>query len=187
MLRARSTVDLAGLVLLVVGVAVFDDHGREHPSRLIGEGDLLANPYAVRLFLARGECNRQAPGQAVLQVHGLDDALVVLANHKAREGREDAGGDHLEVGESPGIQGYPGEALGPTEQLIALLLWRPAVDEFAAVGSYGSVWGAYVHRFTSARIVASLAGSLRNKRPARPAAQWFQGRSPTTQSLNSPA
>src|SRR5215203_2717213 len=187
MLGARGTVDLAGLVLLVVGVAVLDDHGREHPSRLIGEGDLFADPYAVCLFFARGECNRQAPGQAVLQVHGLDDALVVLADHKAREGREDAGGDHLQVRESPGIQGYPGEALGPTEQLIALLLWRPAVDEFAAVGSYGSVWGAYVHRFTSARIVASLAGSLRNKRPARPAAQWFQGRSPTTQSLNSPA
>src|SRR5215213_6861380 len=37
MFRARSTVDLAGLVLLVVGVAVFDDHGGENPSRLIGE------------------------------------------------------------------------------------------------------------------------------------------------------
>src|SRR5215208_4083484 len=102
MLRARSTVDLAGLVLLVVGVAVLDDHGREHPSRLIGEGDLLANPYAVCLFLARGECDRQAPGQAVLQVHRLDDALVVLADHKARERREDSARDHLQVGESPG-------------------------------------------------------------------------------------
>src|ERR687897_2213182 len=63
MLRARSAVDLAGLALLVVGVAVFDDHGRENASRLVGERDLLANP-------------------------------------KAREGREDAGGDHLQVRES---------------------------------------------------------------------------------------
>src|SRR5215211_6688155 len=96
MLLARSTVDLAGLVLL-------------------GEGDLLANPYAVCLFLASGECDRKAPGQAVLQMHRLDDALVVLADHKAREGREDAGGDHLQIGESPGTQSYPGEALGPPE------------------------------------------------------------------------
>src|SRR5688500_13651943 len=62
MLRARSAVDLAGLALLVAGVAVFDDHGRENASRLVGEGDLLANPYAVCLYLARGECDRQAPG-----------------------------------------------------------------------------------------------------------------------------
>src|SRR5215213_824058 len=102
MLRARSTVDLAGLVLLGIGVAVLDDHGRENPSRLIGEGYLLANLYAVCLFLARGKCDRQAPGQAVLQVHRLDDACVVLADHKARERREDSGGDHLQVGESPG-------------------------------------------------------------------------------------
>src|SRR5215203_1341453 len=171
MFKARSTVDLAGLVFLVVGVAVLDDHGGENPSRLIGEGDLLAHPYAVCLFLAHGECDRQAPGQAVLQVHRLDDALVVLADHKARKGREDAGGDHLQVRESPGTQSYPGEALGPTEQLISLLLRRPAVDELAAMRGDSSVFRADVHPFTSARIVACLAGSLRNKRPARPAAQ----------------
>ncbi len=101
-LRVRRAVDLPGLVLLVVGVAVLDDHGGENASRLVREGDLLADPYAVCLFLARGECDRQAPGQAVLEVHRLDDALVVLADHKAREGREDAGGEHLQVRESPG-------------------------------------------------------------------------------------
>src|SRR5215210_515458 len=112
MLRARSAEDLCGLVLLVVGVAVLDDHCRKYPSRLVGEGDLLANPYPVRLFLAHGECDRQAPDQTVLQVHRLDDALVVLADHKAGQGREDAGGDHLQVRESPRTQSYPGEALG---------------------------------------------------------------------------
>src|SRR5215210_7909708 len=100
-LRARSAEDLGGLALLVVGVAVLDDHGREHASRAVGEGDLLAHPYAVRLFLTYGECDRQAPYETVLEVHRLDDALIVLADHNAREGREDTGGDHLQVGEGP--------------------------------------------------------------------------------------
>src|SRR5919112_5003665 len=187
MLGVRRTVDLAGFVLFVVGVAVLDDHGRKNASRIVCEGDLLTDPYAVCLLLARGECDRQAPGQTVLEVHGLHDALVVLTDHETREGREDAGGEHLQVGESPRTQGYPGEALGPAEQLVALVLGRPAVDELAAVWRDGSVLRADVHPFTSARIVACPAGSLRNRRPARPAAQWSQGRSPTTQSLNSPA
>src|SRR5215210_1799379 len=115
MLGVRRPVDLGGLALLVVRVAVFDDHGREHPSRAVGEGDLLSHPYPVRLFLTRGEGDRQAPYETVLQVHRLDDALVVLADHKARKRREDAGGDHLQVREGPRTQGYPREAPGPPE------------------------------------------------------------------------
>src|SRR5215204_315100 len=46
MLIVRRAEDLAGLVLLVVGVAVLDDHGREDAACTVGEGDLFSHPYA---------------------------------------------------------------------------------------------------------------------------------------------
>src|SRR3712207_5710642 len=120
-------------------------------------------------------------------MHGLDYGLVVLASHKTREGREDAGGDHLQVGERPRAQRYLPQPQCPLLTLFALLLRRPPVYQGAAVRGAGRVFDVDVHRFTSRATAASGPGSLRHTRPARPTTQWSQGRSPTTQSLSSAA
>src|SRR5215217_9618433 len=66
-------------------------------------------------------------------LHVLDDALVVLADHKAGEGREDAGRDHLQVGERPRSERDLGEISRPLGALVALLMGRATVYERAAV------------------------------------------------------
>src|SRR3712207_2719543 len=176
----RSTLFPYTTLFRSVGVAVLDEHGGHHPSIASGKSYLLAN--GVRFVLADVERDRHAPHQAAGEAHGLDDGLVVLADHETRKRREDTGGDHLEVRERPRAERDLAQLLCPLPALVALVFRRPPVYERTAVRDAGRVLGLDVHPFTS----GEPSGSLRRTRPARPAAQWSQGRSPTTQSLSSP-
>jgi hypothetical protein len=72
-LAVGGAVDLEGLTLLVVGVAVLDDHGGDDLPAAGREGNLLAVTYLFRLVLRDGERDRHAPHQAVCEAHALDD------------------------------------------------------------------------------------------------------------------
>src|SRR5215210_2609560 len=66
MVLVGGAVDLAGLALPVVCVAILDQHGGDHLSvSSSSEGYLLALAYRVRLFLPHRERDRHAPDQAV--------------------------------------------------------------------------------------------------------------------------
>src|SRR5215207_5656009 len=127
-LQVGRTVDLPRLALLLVGVAVLEEHRGDHAPVAVLKGYLLALAYGVRLVLADGERDGHAPHQAAGEMHGLDDALVVLADHKARKRGEDAGGDHLQVGERSRADCYLLQLLCLMLALLALLLGCPPVD-----------------------------------------------------------
>src|SRR5918998_3433508 len=114
-LFVRRAEDLAGLALPVVGELVLDEHGGEDAAIAVHERDLVALGDGTGLGVVHGEGDREAPDQPVLEVHRLDDRIVVGLDHEAGQRREDARGDHLEVGEGPGLERYPAQALGPLE------------------------------------------------------------------------
>jgi hypothetical protein len=135
MLVVRRAEDLAGLPLLVVGELVLDEHRRENAAFPVHERDLFAHGDRG-LGVVHGEGDREAPDQAVLEVHRLDDGIVVRLDHEAGQRGEDARGDHLQVREGPGFERYPAQALGLPKETVALLLGGEAVDQLSAVGGY---------------------------------------------------
>ena len=90
----RGAEAVLGLPLPVVLVRLLDlEHG-DRAAALIGE----RNPIACGSRVHR-QADGKRPRQAALEVHLLDDALVVRLAHEALERRERARGDHVEVGE----------------------------------------------------------------------------------------
>ena len=151
MLAVCGAVDLEGLALLVVGVAVLDDHGGDDLPFARRKRYLLALAYLSRLVFGDGERDGHAPRQAVGEAHTVDDALVVIADHKTRERREDACGDHLQVRERPRAYRDPAQPLGLPCSLLALVLRRSSVYERPAVRDAGRVLDINVHPFTSGK------------------------------------
>ena len=98
-LAVRRSEALLRLALLVVGVDLLDVEDGQRPAVLVGERDAVA----LRR-LGDGEADGKRPGQPAREPHGLDDAVVVLLAHEAGEGRERAGGEHVEVGQLAGGQ-----------------------------------------------------------------------------------
>jgi hypothetical protein len=121
--------DELGLALAVDHVAVLDLHDRE--QRPVGA--LERDPARGRLALGDRERHRQRPGQAVLEVHVLDDARVVTLDHEAGERRERARGDHVEVGGLLLGHAHAGKAGGLALEPGRLLAGDGAVDELAAM------------------------------------------------------
>jgi hypothetical protein len=85
---------LRGLALLVVVEDLLDLEQGQRPAGLVRERD----PVSLGR-LGDGEADGQSPGHAVREAHRLDDALVILPAHEARERGQRAGGEHVEVGE----------------------------------------------------------------------------------------
>src|SRR5438874_7365789 len=140
---------LLRLALLVVLEDVFD---LEHGIRLAGcvdESDAVV-PGRLRDRKAHG----QRPRESARETHGLEDRLVVLAAHEARERGKRTAGQHVQAGELP---------RGQREGLERLEVGRPlarAVDELAAVRRDQRRFGGDAHAGTAAGINPRRSSSL---------------------------
>jgi hypothetical protein len=133
-------------------------------------------------IIVGGERDRHAPHHAAGEVHGLYDRLVVLAHHEAREGREDAGGDHLEVRERPRAEGDLARLLCPPGALVfrsASYLLLPATQHdyyFHSVEMRTPT--AYVGRGLRPGSALRLARRSRDPQYSLPGKHRHQRRSP---------
>src|SRR3712207_575422 len=138
MLAVCGAVDLAGLALLVVGVALPQEHrGYRLPAAVYQRYERVF-PQRPGDFHSHREGDGHAPRQAAGEAHVLDYGLVVLPQHEAFEGAEDAACDHLQVGEGPTLERNPRQPEGIPYELFAILPWRPAIHQVSAVWRYGA-------------------------------------------------
>ena len=90
------------------------EHGERAPSFLGDERNGVRSADALGLLVGEREGDRDRPGEAVLQVHRLEDRAVVPFAYEASQGRERPHREHLQVGQLPLVDGDLGPVLGLT-------------------------------------------------------------------------
>jgi hypothetical protein len=117
-----------------------DDRDRVAPlPRQKGHRVPGADP--LHIVVGEGQRDRDRPGQAAGQVHRLQDGEVVGLADEPRQRGQGPHGEHLQVGELPGVHHQLGEVVRLGSGCFPPILGHEQVDEVATVRSDRRVVG----------------------------------------------
>ena len=125
----------AECLLLAVALEHLGDVDDRDRVRTLGgeQRDRAPGADPLHVVIGQRERDRDRPRQPVRQVHRLQDGDVVVLPHEPRQRGQRPDGEHLQVGELPGVDHELGQVVGLGAGGISSTLGDEQVDELAAV------------------------------------------------------